>query len=157
MDSKILSRRDLSFLLYEWLDVAGLTARERFADHSRETFEAAIDAASRIATEQFAPINRLLDDEEPHFDGERVHTPEPLKRALRAFCDAGMLSAGFGFEHGGMQLPYTVERACFAWFNWASIGAAAYALLTAGNANLLLAHGSPEQIDTWVPPMLAGR
>ncbi len=67
------------------------------------------------------------------------------------------MSAGFGFEHGGMQLPYAVERACFSWFNGASISAAAYALLTTGNANLLLAHGSVEQIATWVPPMLAGR
>ncbi|HPA88866.1 MAG TPA: acyl-CoA dehydrogenase [Quisquiliibacterium sp.] len=157
MDSKILSRRDLSFLLHEWLDVAALTSRPRFADHSRETFDAALDTAARIATEQFAPINRLLDTDEPRFDGERVHTPEPLKKALRAFCDAGMMSAGFDAAHGGMQLPYTVERACFAWFNGASIGAAAYPLLTMGNANLLLAHGSPEQVATWVPPMLAGQ
>lgn len=31
--SKILSRRDLDFLLFEWLDVAGLTSRRRFAGH----------------------------------------------------------------------------------------------------------------------------
>ena len=35
MQSKILSRRDIEFLLYEWLDVESLTARPRFADHSR--------------------------------------------------------------------------------------------------------------------------
>jgi butyryl-CoA dehydrogenase len=38
MRSVLLSRRDLDFLLYEWLDVELLTKRERFADHSRETF-----------------------------------------------------------------------------------------------------------------------
>lgn len=30
-------------------------------------------------------------------------------------------------------------------------------MLTTANANLLLAHGSPEQVDTWVRPMLEGR
>ena len=157
MASKILSRRDLEFLIYEWLDAGALCARERFADHSRETFDAAIDTAERIATEHFYPINRLLDVEEPRFDGERVHTPEPLKVALRAFSDAGMTAAGFDYELGGMQLPYLIERACFSYFKSASIAAAAYPLLTMANANLLLAHGTREQVDTWVRPMLDGR
>ena len=42
MTSKLLSRRDLAFLLYEWLDAESLTTRPRFADHSRETFDAAL-------------------------------------------------------------------------------------------------------------------
>ena len=157
MQSRTLSQRDLAFLLYEWLDVEALTRRARYADHDRETFDGALDTAAKIAEEHFAPINRLLDTEEPRFDGERVHTPAPLKTALRAFCDAGMMSAGFDFALGGMQLPFTVERACFAWFNAASISAAAYPLLTMGNANLLVAHGTPQQVDTFVRPMLSGR
>ena len=157
MQSRILSRRDIDFLLHEWLDVAALTQRPRYAEHSRETLDAAIDTCAKIASEHFAPINRLLDTQEPHFDGERVHSPEPLKKALKVFTEAGLMAAGFDFDYGGMQLPYTVERACFAWFNAASIGGAAYPFLTMGNANLLLAHGSPAQIDTYVRPMLEGR
>ena len=157
MQSKILSRRDLAFLLHEWLDVAALAERERFADHSRETFDAALETAEKVATEHFAPINRLLDTQEPSFDGERVHTPAPLKTALKAFCDAGLMSAGFDYDLGGMQLPFTVERACFSWVNAASIGGAAYGLLTIANANLLLAHGTQQMIDTYVLPMMTGR
>ncbi|MEN9315949.1 MAG: hypothetical protein RIS35_2342, partial [Pseudomonadota bacterium] len=157
MQSRILSRRDLAFLLHEWLDVSALTARERFADHSRETFDAALETAEKVATEHFAPINRLLDANEPTFDGERVHTPAELKTALKAFCDAGLMSAGFDDDFGGMQLPFTVERACFSWCNAASIGAAAYGLLTIANANLLLAHGTPEMIERYVRPMMTGR
>jgi len=157
MQSRILSRRDLDFLLHEWLDAQSLSARERYAEHSRETFDAAIDTAARIAAEHFYPINRLLDTEEPRFDGERVHTPAPLKTALAAFCEAGLMAAGFDCELGGMQLPCVVEKACFAWFDAACISAAGYPLLTVGNANLLLAHGSREQVDAWVRPMLAGR
>jgi alkylation response protein AidB-like acyl-CoA dehydrogenase len=157
MDSKLVSRRDLAFLLYEWLDASSLAARERFAEHSRETFDAALDTCERIAATHFAPINRLLDAQEPRFDGERVHLPEPLGAALQVFCEAGLMAAGHDYEFGGMQLPYTVERACFAYFNAASVGAAAYPMLTVGNANLLLAHGTPAQVDAWVRPMLAGR
>jgi alkylation response protein AidB-like acyl-CoA dehydrogenase len=155
--SRILSRRDLAFMLYEWLDVEALCDRPRFADHSRETFDAALDTSEAIATEHFYPINRLLDTHEPRFDGERVHTPDELKTALRVFAEAGLMAAGQDEALGGMQLPCVVEKACFAYFNGASIAAAAYALLTIGNANLLVAHGSPEQVTRYVRPMLAGR
>ena len=73
MTSKLLSRRDIEFLLYEWLDVATLCQRPRYADHSRETFDGALDTAERIATEVFLPHRRKSDIEEPRFDGERVH------------------------------------------------------------------------------------
>src|SRR5262245_38502256 len=86
--SKILSRRDLEFLLYEWLDVEALTERARYADHSRETFDAALDTCEKIATEKFAPHNRESDLHEPTFDGERVHMIPEVAEALRAFCDA---------------------------------------------------------------------
>jgi len=49
MPSLLLSRRDLEFLLYEWLDVELLTKRERFAEHSRETFDAVLDLSEQIA------------------------------------------------------------------------------------------------------------
>ncbi len=39
----MLNPRDLNFLLYEWLDVESLTQRERYAEHSRETFDAVLD------------------------------------------------------------------------------------------------------------------
>lgn len=157
MESKLLNPRDLAFLLYEWLGVERLCERPRYADHSRETFDAALATSARIATEHFKPINRLLDTEEPTFDGERVHTPAPLKAALGVFNEAGLLAAGNDFEHGGMQLPVTVAKACFAWFDAASVAAVGYPFLTQGNANLLLAHGSEAQKATWVPHLLSGR
>jgi len=67
----LLSRRDLDFLLYEWLDVELLTKRDRYADHSRGTFDAALDLATLVAGRQFAPHNRRNDVEEPHSTGRR--------------------------------------------------------------------------------------
>ena len=157
MTSRLLSRRDVEFLLYEWLDVPSLCARARFADHSRETFDAALDTAERLATERFAPHRRKSDTHEPEFDGERVTVIPEVPEAVRAFAEAGLLSAIHDYELGGMQLPHVVDKACFACFKAANVATSAYPFLTVGNANLLLAHGSPEQIDTFVRPMLAGR
>jgi butyryl-CoA dehydrogenase len=45
----------------------------------------------------------------------------------------------------------------FAWFKAANVGTSSYPFLTMGNARLLLAHGSPEQIATYVAPEVEGR
>ena len=155
--SLLLSRRDLEFLLYEWLDVVSLTTRERYAEHSRETFDAAIGVSAQVAEEQFAPHNRTADAHEPTFDGERVHLTAEVKPALDAFAATGLLGASMDAEVGGLQFPHVVSAACSAWFQAANVGTAGYPFLTQANANLLLAHGSPEQVDTWVRPMVAGR
>ena len=162
MQSKILSRRDLEFLLYELLDVEKLTSRPRYADHTRETFDAALDTCERMATELFEPHYRKSDQNEPQVvhdsdGGERVQLIPEIKQALDAFCQAGLMAAGQDYDLGGMQLPAVVNAACFAWFKGANVSTAGYPFLTIGNANLLLAHGSKEQIDTFVRPMMEGR
>lgn len=154
---KLLSRRDLQFLLYEWLQVETLCKRPRFAEHSRETFDAVLDLCEHIATEHFYPINRLLDEKEPVFDGENVRTPGELKPAIRAYCEAGLIAAGMDAEAGGMQLPSTLEHACNAWFNAASVGALGNVILTAPNAKTLLLHAPHDLAQQLVNPMLAGR
>ncbi|GIF18239.1 butyryl-CoA dehydrogenase [Actinoplanes tereljensis] len=155
--SRILSRRDLDFLLYEWLDVEALTSRERFADHSRETFDAFLDLSARIAERDFAPHNRQADLAEPTFDGERVTIIPEVAAALKVFNESGLLSAGLDAEVGGMQLPHVVARACFLWFQAANIATSSYPMLSIGNASLLLAHGTEEQIETYAKPVLEGR
>ncbi len=155
--SRILSRRDLDFLLYEWLDAEALTRRARFSDHSRETFDAALDLCAQLATEQFATHNKQADQHEPYFDGQSVHIIPEIKAALQAFSNAGLMAAGQDYELGGMQLPCLIEKAGFAWFKGANVSTSAYPFLTIGNANTLLKCGTPEQKALYVKPMLAGR
>ncbi|WP_049575900.1 acyl-CoA dehydrogenase [Nocardiopsis sp. SBT366] len=157
MASTLLSRRDLQFLLYEWLDAEALTRRARYADHSRETLDGALDLAERVATDHFAPHNRTNDAHEPSFDGERVHVIPEVGRALRVHAETGLSSLSMDASVGGGQIPRVVSSACDAYFQAANPGTAAYPFLTSGNASLLMAHGSPEQIDTFVRPMMEGR
>jgi alkylation response protein AidB-like acyl-CoA dehydrogenase len=157
MQSNILSRRDLDFLLFEWLDVESLTARARFADHSRETFGAALDTAEQVATDLFAPHNKKSDANEPHFDGAAVTIIPEVKTALDAFAAAGLLAAGQDYAYDGMQLPCVVEKAVMAWFTAANVATSAYIFLTVANANTLLKCATGRQIEQFVRPMLAGR
>jgi butyryl-CoA dehydrogenase len=155
--SLLLSRPDLDFLLHDWLRVTDLTARERFAEHTRETVDAVLDLAERVATEHFAPHHRAADLTEPVFDGERVHLIPEIGKALEVFAATGIAGAAMDEAVGGLQLPQTVAQACFLWFQAANTATAAYPFLTIAAANLLSAHGSPEQVARYVPPMVEGR
>jgi alkylation response protein AidB-like acyl-CoA dehydrogenase len=155
--SNVMSRRDLDFLLHDWLEVEQLTARERYAEHSRETVDAVLDLAETVATRHFATHNRRNDIEEPRFtDGRAVLHPE-VAEALEVYAASGFTGATFDEELGGMQLPHVVAAAVSAWFQAANCGTAGYPFLTQANANLLVSHGSAEQVERFVRPMLEGR
>ncbi|RAV11291.1 acyl-CoA dehydrogenase [Mycolicibacterium sp. GF69] len=157
MKSLLLSRRDLDFCLYEWLRVDELTGRERFAEHSRETFDAVLDLCEQLATRYFAPHNKASDANEPTFDGEKVTVIPEVKEAWDAFAQADLIAMAMEHRLGGAQLPVTVAQAAFAWFSAANLATTGYLMLTMANANLLARFGTDEQIDGFVKPMLAGR
>lgn len=151
------NRRELDFLLYEFLDLEGLLAQPRYAKHDRAVVDAVLDTAEKIAVEQFQACAAELDANEPVFDGRGVSIIPQVKTALDAYSQAGFPAASFDYEAGGLQLPCVVAQAAGAMFYGANISIAAYPLLTTGVANLLCAYGSPEQKALFLPPLLDGR
>ena len=149
-------RPTIDFLLNDWLCVENLNQRERFADHSRETFDAVLDTCERIAREKYAPFNRLVDTQEPQFDGEKVILPQATFEAQKAYAESGMLSAAQDHDIGGMQLPYVVEAAANSFFAMASVSIGS-GLLTTGNANLLMKHGTELQKQVFALNEFGGR
>lgn len=157
MSETLLSSRNLAFELYEVLDAQALTQRERFAEHNRETFDAALGTARGIAEELFAPHNRKNDENEPQYvDGDAVLIPE-VKPAVDAFNQAGFQNASRSFEQGGMQLPHLLARACFAHFQSANIATSSYPMLSMGSSHLIETFGSEEQKRLFLQPMIEGR
>jgi alkylation response protein AidB-like acyl-CoA dehydrogenase len=154
-------RNTLDFLLYEWLAADALMSRSRFADHSRETFDAVLDTCERIAREKYAPFNRIADREEPRTevdsdDALKVVLPQATHDARAAYAESGMLCAAQDEDMGGMQLPYLVEAAANSFFGIASISIS-WNLLTVGNANAILASGTPMQKQVFAANEFNGR
>ena len=156
-DSKIMSRRDLEFLLYEWLDVERLTDRPRFEHCSRDVFDAVLELSELLAENEFAPHNQKNDTEEPWFDGDRVHVIPEVGAALRSFAEAGLIGATLDTTIDGSQLPQVVYRACMAWLQAANSATVAYPILTTANINLLYKFGDADQLTRFVIPMVEGR
>ena len=157
MKSAIMDRRNLDFLLYEMLDAEQLTSWSVFAEHNRETFDAVVDLAHQLALDKFLPHNRKSDLNEPAFDNGRVTLIPEIKAALDAYIEAGFMGATTPAEQGGMQLPFLIDTAASGAFATANVATFAYVILARGVANLINAHGNPDQKQRYRDPILAGR
>lgn len=157
MNTTLLSRRDIDFLLLEWLRIDELTKRDRFSEHSADTFGDVLTLCQQLAERYFAPHYKRGDAEEPTFDGATVRALPEIKDALDALAAADLIGMALDEKHGGAQLPNTIATAGFLWMQAANVSTASYAGLTMANARLLTTYGTDAQIDTFVTPMLTGR
>ena len=157
MTDTLLDRRDLEFLLYDWLHAEQLYARPQFAEHSRESVAAVLDLAERIAVDWFLPHYKAADQQEPWLDASGVHVLPAVREALGRYAEVGLFAAGFAPEQGGMGLPYLVQSAVFAGFAAANAATAAFVMLTVANARLIVHFGSPAQIEQFARPQIDGR
>jgi alkylation response protein AidB-like acyl-CoA dehydrogenase len=153
----VMSRRDIDFLLFDWLHSEELCARARYADHDPTSLRAALDLYEKIALEAFAPHNKSNDTNEPWLDGGIVRINPPIGPALKLFSEAGLTAAGQDYQYGGMQLPTVIEKAGHAWLQAANPATTVYAALAIGVVNLLITYGSAEQIRVFARPILEGR
>ena len=157
MTAPLLNERDMAFMLYEFLNCEALSQRERYADHNRESFDAAIATARSIAERYFLPIRSKVDRNEPRFENGRVVMLAEIQQAVQAATDAGFVSATADYDVGGMQLPLAVAAAANAWLSAAGSTTVGYLSLSSANASLIEAHGSAEQIAKWAVPLRSGR
>jgi alkylation response protein AidB-like acyl-CoA dehydrogenase len=157
MNEELISRRDLAFQLFEVQGAEALTRRARHADHSRETFEAALASAHRIAEETFAPHNRAADEAEPQVVEGEVVMVDGVKAAVQAYCAAGFSLATADESAGGMQLPVLVAQACLSIFRSANIATTSYVGLTSSNANVIDKFGTPLQKARYLGALREGR
>ena len=88
MAEKFVSERNLKFLLYEVLDAPSLTQYPYYADHSRESFDMALETAMKIVKNLMEPRLSEMDKNPPEFvNGHvKVHRNPRLSRpAQRIF------------------------------------------------------------------------
>jgi butyryl-CoA dehydrogenase len=153
----ILDRSTLDFFLYGWLGAEEVLSRPAFSEHNRESVNAMLDTAARIAESHFLPFFKKGDREEPYQDADGAHVIPETRAAIAAYAEAGFAGAPFPVELGGLGVPNLVHQAATAFFMAANGPLAGYSMLTVGNAGLISAFGTARQIETFVTPALAGR
>ncbi|MBP1717329.1 MAG: acyl-CoA dehydrogenase [Deltaproteobacteria bacterium] len=156
MADKFVSERNLKFLLFEVFDAASLTRQPYYADHSRESFDMALETALKIGKNLLKPKLQEMDKTASEFVGGRVKV-HPLVRTFMKECgEGGWIGASFSFDLGGQQLPLIISAACRFIISAANYSASVYPMLTTGAAHLIISFGSQELKEAYLPKMLAG-
>jgi len=156
VSEELIHPKELDFQLYDVLDTEALIGRKRFEEHSRETFDAILETANKIATDKFATHNALADANEPKFDGKDVHMIPEVKQAFDAYCESGFIAGRFDFEDGGMQLPESLMIAVAGYFMAANPSTTAYPFLTIAAANVIRNFATDSLKEKFMPRMLTG-
>ncbi|MGD9505278.1 MAG: acyl-CoA dehydrogenase [Syntrophobacteraceae bacterium] len=152
----LVDKRDLAFVLYEQLHADELCSYAQFADHSRETFDLAIDQAEKLAEKELYPANKLGDREGCVFENGMVKAPESFHRLYQLYCEGGWPAMGDSPDVGGQGFPLVATNACLEFFaaaNWAFL---MYPGLTHGAARLLQKYGSDEIRALYMQQMFSG-
>ena len=148
---------DFRFLLEGVFDYPGQVASlPGFEEASLDTALAVLDEAAAFSESVLLPLNPVGDREGCSFQDGVVTTPPGFRDAHRALVEGGWCGVAIAAEHGGSGLPEVLSVAFEEMACSANLAFATYPLLTAGAANALAAHGSPEQAAAYVPRLAAG-
>lgn len=148
----------LDFMLFEWLGGAQTLERPPYHEHDVQSLRLMLDQVSQILAAEFSAHTRQGDLIEPYLSEQGdVITAPFLKNAMAAVREAGLFATGFSPEDGGLGLPMTAHLALQGLMMGANIGAAAFAMLTMGNARLIRSFGSKSQIKAFAEPAIMGQ
>ncbi|MDE1463139.1 acyl-CoA dehydrogenase C-terminal domain-containing protein [Spartinivicinus poritis] len=98
---------DMQFVLYDVFKADQLWSQwESLAELvERETADAILEEAGKLATNLLAPINRSGDEEGVKWDEGKVTTPSGFKEAHRTYAEGGWVGLTGNPEYGGMGMP----------------------------------------------------
>jgi alkylation response protein AidB-like acyl-CoA dehydrogenase len=149
--------RDITFLLYDVLDIGSLSSLPRFSEASRDVVEAILEGGASFASEVLQPLNAVGDRLGCALgpDGQ-VRTPDGFRQAYRQMSDDGWMAMSADQEWGGQGLPRVVSLPVLEMCSSANMAFAMYPGLTRGAAEAILAGGSEEQKRLYLPKMMSG-
>jgi len=149
--------RDTLFVIEDVLQLEKFRSLPGFAEVDREAVEAIVTEIGRFCAEVIAPLNPVADAEgcTRHEDGS-VTTPTGFKQAYRQLVEAGWGTLSQPEEFGGQGMPHLLASVFEEYINSACAGFTMYPGIMHGAVATIMASGSDELKQTYLPKMIAG-
>ncbi len=149
--------RDTRFVLDRVLRIDRYANLPGFAAASPDVVSAVLEEGGKFVSEVLFPLNITGDQQgcTRHPDSS-VTTPDGFKEAYNQFVAAGWGTLSMPEEFGGQGMPHVVSTAFQEYMISANMAFSMYPGLTHGAISALLAKGSREQQEKYVPKMASG-
>ena len=154
MPSYTAPTKDLQFVLHDVLKVTQ-TDIPGYDELEADFTSAILEEAGKICSEVLQPLNVVGDTEGCHLENGVVRTPTGFREAFEQVKEGGWPGLDMPEEFGGQNMPYVMGTAVGELFSSANHAFTMYQGLTHGAASAILAHGSDEQKNTYLPNMVS--
>jgi len=148
---------DFRFLFHEYLDLEPCRELPSMAEATPELIDAVLEEGARLAEQVLQPLNAVGDREGCRYADNAVTLPTGFAEAWKTYVEGGWPGLTTDPEFGGQGLPGFVGLAFSEMINSANPSFSAYPGLTHGAYEVIHHHGTPEQKQRYLPPMVEGR
>ncbi|HEY1552970.1 MAG TPA: acyl-CoA dehydrogenase [Kofleriaceae bacterium] len=148
--------RDLAFLVFEQFHLDDLLGKAPYANWGKDEVLAVFEEAYGWVQKYLGPINTSGDEKGCTLENGQVHVPPGFKEAWKALFAAGWRTLAIEEQHGGQAGPFTLAMLVEEFMCGSCTSFNMYPALTQGAADVIIAFGTKEQIDRYVPKMFDG-
>ena len=140
---------DMINLLYDGL---GFTHDEI----DRETAQAILEEAAKLASDVLAPLNAIGDREGAKLKDGKVTTATGFKDAYEQYAGGGWNAVPFDPEFGGQGLPWAIAFCVQEMWQGANMSFGLCPLLNQGAVEAISFHGSDDLKQKYLPKLISG-
>jgi len=148
--------KDYQFLINHFLGLERYEQVKGFAE-AKELVAPLLEASAQLCEEVLFPLNRVGDLQGLKYSAGTVTTPEGFKEAYKAYTEGGWSTLTWPTEYGGQDLPEFLNMPMLEMVCSANLSFGLTPGLTHGAIHALVAYGSDEQKQKFLPPMIAGK
>ena len=146
--------KDMQFVLHDVLNISAAST-PGYEDLEPDFTSAILEEAGKLTSEVIAPLNAVGDTEGCRLKNGVVYTPTGFKDAFEKVKEGGWTGLDMPEQYGGQNMPQVIGSAVGEMFSAANQAFTMYQGLTHGAASAILAHGTDQQKDTFLPKMVS--
>ena len=136
--------------------IAEIAAHPRFAAASPDMVEAIVEGIGQFAAGEWAPLNRIGDQQGAVLANGTVSLPKGFAAAYHHYVEQGWNAISGDPAYGGQGLPFTLSATVIENLGSANMAFGLLPMLTVGAIEAISHHGSGAQKDLYLAKLISG-